>query len=89
MIVGLASTSKTFAKSKDIKYGVNTQLRHLVIQGLSTVDRLKFWNYRAQFSKYRRRYRGLYYSILESHYSLQHEIKGKKQAAIEQNIQDI
>jgi hypothetical protein len=67
MIISLSGTSKTFTKRKDVKYVINTQLRNLVINSLSTMDRLKFWNYRTRFAFYRRKYQGLYFNLLETH----------------------
>jgi hypothetical protein len=67
MLIALASTSKNFQKRKDVKYVINSQLRFLVINGLSTIDRLKFWNHRTRFAFYRRKYQGLYFNILDTH----------------------
>jgi len=52
--------NKTLSKRKEMKYAINTQFRCLVIKGLSTVERLKYWNYRTRFAFYRRKYTGLY-----------------------------
>ena len=56
MLISLSATSKQFQKRKDVKYVINSQLRFLVITGLSTMDRLKFWNHRTRFAFYRRKY---------------------------------
>jgi hypothetical protein len=67
MLINLAGTSKSFVKRKDVKYVINSQLRILVISGLSTLDRLKYWNYRTRFAFYRRKYQGLYWNLLDAH----------------------
>ena len=60
MLLAFPAMSKNLSKRKEIKYAINTQFRHLVIKGLSTVERLKYWNYRTRFAFYRRKYTGLY-----------------------------
>lgn len=67
MLIALASTSKKFQKRKDVKYVINSQFRFLVINGLSTIDRLKFWNHRTRFVFYQHKYQGLYFNILDTH----------------------
>lgn len=60
MLLAFPVMSKHLIKRKEIKYAINTQFRYLVIKGLSTVERLKYWNYRTRFTFYRRKYTGLY-----------------------------
>ena len=60
MLLQFSATGKRQVKRKEMKYSINTQFGFLVIQGLSTVERLKYWNYRTRFAFYRRKYKNLY-----------------------------
>jgi hypothetical protein len=64
-VINISHSSKKFQSYKQVKKVLNQTLKNLVLEGLNTLDRARFWNYKTRYIYYKLRYKGLYGKILE------------------------
>ena len=64
-MIKIAHSCKKFAKYKHVKRVMTSHFRFLIIKGLGTLDRARFWNYKTRYIYYKLRYKNLYYKIIK------------------------